>query len=61
MIVIDGTLPGFFNSLAVIPPSGTSSDRVPAADVACVWTTFQAGVISGATITLSAATRISVS
>jgi len=62
IIVIDGTIPGFFNGLAVLPPSGTSTLSFPLPTLpAGVWTTFQVAVVTPTTVTLSAATQITVS
>jgi hypothetical protein len=60
-IVLDGTAPGFLNSLAWTGPSGTSAltFTMPAAPVG-PWITFQAAIVNAPSITLTAAFQVSV-
>jgi hypothetical protein len=60
-IVLDGTAPGFLNSLAHVGPSGTSvlTFALPALPPG-PWLSFQAAVVSIPAITLTAATQVTV-
>ena len=62
VIIIDGTAPGFINGLAVVPAAGTSTLSFPLPTLpAGVWTTFQAAIVTPTSVTVTAATQITVS
>jgi hypothetical protein len=60
-IVLDGTAPGFLNSLAHVGPSGSSvlTFTLPALPPG-PWLAFQAAVVNAPSITLTAATQVTV-